>query len=170
MFKGKIGIKMKMILSIALSLLVAFSVVGVIILSSSTSALNKITYDQASSEAEPLVARIRVNLDKPISTSNALAECFGDMCSMTGINREELSTLLFSVFNGSADIYKSIFTLWEPDAFDGMDGVYANSERTDSTGRVMYWYYNSGGSAKLKTYGAGTSVSYGSFYDETKKA
>ena len=166
---GKFGIKMKMLLSIALALVVSFVAVGFTILSSSTSALDKISYEQAVSQADALVATIRVNLEKPISTSEALAESFANMVESHTTNRNLVSNMLYGVFDGSADIYKGIFTLWEPSAFDGLDARYVNADGTDGTGRMMTWYYKTAdGACKLKMHNVGETFDYQSFYDKTK--
>ena len=168
---GKFGIKMKMLLSIALALVVSFVAVGFIILSSSSSALDKISYEQAVSEADALVARIRVNLEKPISTSEALAESFASMVESHTTNRNLVSKMLYGVFNGSADIYKGVFTLWEPSAFDGLDARYVNADGTDGTGRMMTWYYKTAsGDCKLKMHDTSETFNYQSFYDKAKSS
>ena len=166
---GRIGIKMKMLLSTALALTVSFIAVGFIILSSSSSALNNISYEHAVSEADALVARIRVNLEKPISTSEALAESFAKMVESHTTNRNLVSNMLYGVFNGSSDIYTGIFTLWEPIAFDGLDARYVNADGTDGTGRMMTWYYKTiDGDCKLRMYDVGETYTYQSFYDQAK--
>ena len=168
---SNLGIKMKMLLSISLALIVSFVVVGLIILSSSTTALNNVSYSQAQSEAESLVSRVSVNLEKPISTSSALAESLANMVESNFTNRMLVGKMLNGVFEGSADIYKGIFTLWEPSAFDGFDYQYSNADGTDVTGRFMTWYYKaSDGTCALKTYDRGVTYSYPSFYEETKNS
>jgi hypothetical protein len=86
--KGKLGIKAKMVLSIALALVVAFSAVGAIILSSSTSALNDVNYEQAAAKAGELVGRVRVNLEKAATCASSLAEDFGVLLSRSMPKRE----------------------------------------------------------------------------------
>jgi methyl-accepting chemotaxis protein len=167
--KGKLGIKAKMVLSIALALVVAFSAVGAIILSSSTSALNDVNYEQAAAKAGELVGRVRVNLEKAVSCASSLAEDFGVLVESDNADRELVRKMVYEALDGSQTIYKGVFTLWEANAFDGMDSTYAGSEGTDSTGRLMYWYYISGGSCKLKTYSSSAVIEYDSYYSDTKR-
>ncbi len=165
---GGIRIKMKMVLSIALALIVSFIIVGTIILSESTSALNDVHYKKAVSQVDALVASLRVNLEKPLSTTSALAESFSFLTKAGDVSREKLQELIYSVFIGSEDIYKSIFTLWEPNAFDGWDSKNVNTRVSDETGRIMYWYYNNGNSCRIRIYDINKIFEYPSFYEETK--
>jgi len=43
--------------------------------------------------------------------------------------------------------FVAVYTLWEPDAFDGMDSLWINAEGHDATGRfIPYWTHSADGS------------------------
>lgn len=168
---GKMGIKAKMVLSIAIALIVSFVAVGFIILSSSIAALNAVSYKHAQADAEVLVSSLKDNLEKPISTATALAESFEGMVKFRTTNRNLVEEMLYGVFTDSEDIYKGIFTLWEPDVFDGLDARYVNTDGTDGTGRLMTWYYKADeGVCKLRMHDDDTTFDYQGFYEETKSS
>ena len=56
------------------------------------------------------------------------------------IGREEATNMLANLL-GSGGSVVGVYTLWEPDAFDGMDLGFADTQGHDDTGRFApYWY------------------------------
>ncbi len=63
------------------------------------------------------------------------------------IGREEATNMLASLLGHNPAI-AGVFTLWEPDAFDGMDLGFADTAGHDASGRFApYWYLNDDGAA-----------------------
>lgn len=52
------------------------------------------------------------------------------------LGREEVLALLKGILVENVEM-SAVFTCWEPDAFDGLDQIYAGSEGHDDTGRFM---------------------------------
>ncbi|MDR3208130.1 MAG: methyl-accepting chemotaxis protein, partial [Oscillospiraceae bacterium] len=54
---------------------------------------------------------------------------------------------------GDNPAFSSIFTEWNPDAFDGLDDLFRNTYGTDPSGRYLTWYYREGAEIVLADYG-----------------
>ena len=53
--------------------------------------------------------------------------------------------ILFETLKNNPDIL-GVYTLWEPNAFDGLDSQYANTDGNDATGRfIPYWVHGGDG-------------------------
>lgn len=59
--------------------------------------------------------------------------------------REEALSILESVLEANEDLV-SIWTVWEPNAFDGMDAKHAGTPNHDATGRFIPYVYKDGSS------------------------
>ncbi|MEW6365902.1 MAG: methyl-accepting chemotaxis protein [Acidobacteriota bacterium] len=65
--------------------------------------------------------------------------------SNTGLTRAQVDAMLRAVLEGNP-AFVGTYTAWEPDAFDGKDGLFVNKRGSDGTGRfVPYWNRNSAG-------------------------
>ncbi|HQI85646.1 MAG TPA: methyl-accepting chemotaxis protein [Anaerolineae bacterium] len=90
----------------------------------------------AESHAGDVKARIEVGLD----AARTLAQAFtvaakGDV----NLSRDDVNAMLRQVLADNPD-FLGTYTLWEPDAFDGRDAEYANTDLHDATGRfIPYW-------------------------------
>lgn len=80
--------------------------------------------------------------------------------------REEAVSVLTSMLEANDDLI-GIWTVWEPDAFDGMDSKYAGTQNHDSTGRFIPFVYRDG-----NTYSIGSIPDYedGDFYQGARKS
>lgn len=162
------GIKGKMLLSIIITMTISFSILGYIILSKSTTALNNVAQKQAETKAGELIGRVRSNLEKSETSASILAIYFAEFVDSGITDRAVVNKMVSGALLNSPSIVNSAFTLWETNAFDGRDSEYANKNGTDGTGRLMTRYYRSGDGGKLMSYDSGSSVKYDSYYDEVK--
>lgn len=66
------------------------------------------------------------------------------------LSRDEVNTILRQVLMDNPQ-FLGTYTLWEPNAFDGQDARYANTEGHDATGRfIPYWNRNERGEIQLE--------------------
>ncbi|MDR2397626.1 MAG: methyl-accepting chemotaxis protein [Spirochaetaceae bacterium] len=85
-------------------------------------------------------------IDTYMNTSRTLAqimERFEDL--EIGSRREVFDVLLRGVVQANPEIL-GVWTIWEPNALDGMDEAYANTPGSDASGRYIPWWVRSGGS------------------------
>jgi len=89
--------------------------------------------------ADELAARLEDRLDTTLGTARTLSEVFGGWASTGKPNRADADAMLRGALEASPD-YVGVWTLWEPNAFDGRDAEFANKPGSDATGRyIPYW-------------------------------
>ncbi len=98
----------------------------------------------ARSQAAAVDAEIEVALDAARTLAQQFAGLVvarqegGDVPS-----RDQINAMLRQVL-ASNPSFLGVYTLWEPDAFDGRDAAYANTEGHDATGRFIPYWVRSG--------------------------
>ncbi len=107
-----------------------------------------ITLGQTNYEASKIDAAIEVAMD----TSRTLANAFStvkDPNNPDKLTRAQVNSILFETLKNNPDIL-GVYTLWEPNAFDGLDSQYANTDGTDATGRfIPYWVHGGDGTISM---------------------
>ena len=105
---------------------------------------NKTAYDKSMAAAWETGYRysneIRDMMTLPLDTSRALASVFaGIRQSGEPFSRESANELLKTILEKTPEIM-GVWTVWEPNSFDGKDSEFINKEGHDSTGRfIPYW-------------------------------
>jgi methyl-accepting chemotaxis protein len=110
--------------------------------------------ERAIALAESRSAFIDAELEIPLDAARTLAQTLSavknEQKSLT-LSRDEANTILRELVVDNPR-FLGVFTLWEPDAFDGEDAEYANEPGYDETGRyIAYWNRNQAGNIKLET-------------------
>ena len=97
---------------------------------------------EASAIAEAKASSIQSQLDSPHFAAHTLAVSLGaikDPGIPISLSREEANAMLRKVLIENPS-FMGTYTLWEPNAFDGLDYRYARAVAHDDTGRfVPYW-------------------------------
>lgn len=92
----------------------------------------------ASAEA----GQIRADAEIPLDMARTLAQSLTALKNPENdlaLTRDQVNALLRQVLQENPT-YLGTYTLWEPDAFDGRDIQYANTEAHDASGRfIPYW-------------------------------
>ncbi|MCK5840556.1 MAG: response regulator [Candidatus Sabulitectum sp.] len=66
------------------------------------------------------------------------------------MDRLRANVMLRSILEANTE-FIAVYTLWEPDAFDGMDALLKNTSSHDRTGRfIPYWTFDSNGEAVVE--------------------
>jgi methyl-accepting chemotaxis protein len=89
------------------------------------------------------------------------------------LKREEVIDLLRSALENSPQTILALYTLWEPDIFDGKDSEYVNKEGHDGTGRFIPYVVRSGDKIILQPLTDYETEGAGDYYlisKRTKKA
>ncbi len=140
MFRFK-SIQIRIALLAGLCLLVALGVLtGYSAVTMRNSAMEAARKD-AMAEAGDFGDTIKNGLETPLSISKGLAESFSSIIRDNNhLTRDQVQLMLKQVLLQNPS-FLGISTEWEPNAFDGMDAQYANTENTDETGHFSpYWY------------------------------
>ena len=89
--------------------------------------------------SEKIGALVQAELDDVMNSARTLAVSFVGMKETDTTNRQALNEILRRNLEDNPS-WKGIWTLWEPDAFDGRDNDYRNKLGSDHSGRMMsYW-------------------------------
>ncbi|MDY0363032.1 MAG: methyl-accepting chemotaxis protein [Desulforegulaceae bacterium] len=105
---------------------------------------NKTAYDKSMAAAWETGYRysneIKDMMTQPLDTSKALASVMSGLKeSKDTISRETANEIFKSVLEKTPEIM-GVWSVWEPNAFDGKDSEYKNTKGHDSTGRfIPYW-------------------------------
>jgi methyl-accepting chemotaxis protein len=81
------------------------------------------------------------------------------------IRRIQYNDILAGVINSNPN-FVSIYTIWKPNALDGRDAAYANTEGTDSSGQYISCYTRESGRLELTAYQGYQSI-LTTFSDDT---
>lgn len=134
-----------------------FGVVSIILIVYSATTLRQTAIDDAQNEALAVAAshaqQIRAELDVPLLTARTLAnslEAIKSPINSTALTRDQVNGMLRQVLSENPS-YLGTYTLWEPNAFDGLDAEYQDKLAHDSTGRfIPYWTRGNDGSIHVE--------------------
>lgn len=124
-------------LFLAAAIIIAYAAVSL------RSAATREAEDQAVALAEADAATIKAPLETALDASRTLAQALSaikDPKTSLNLSRAEVSSLLKEIVADNPQ-FLDAYTLWEPNAFDGQDAQYVNTEGHDQTGRfIAYWH------------------------------
>ena len=96
--------------------------------------------------------RISANLEVAMDTARAIAnvlETAIDPGTEINLNRAQVIAMLRGILAKNPEFF-GICCCWEPDAFDGKDADFKNTDAHDSTGRFIPYWYRDGNELKLE--------------------
>ncbi len=109
--------------------------------------------NEALAIAESQAQLVRVQLEVPLITARTMAnslEAIKDPDHPVPMSRDQVNAMLRSVASENPS-FLATYTLWEPNAFDGLDAQYKETEAHDETGRfIPYWVNRPDGSVTVE--------------------
>ena len=103
--------------------------------------------------AESHAHQVRAELDVPLLTARTMAnalEAIKDPQNPVSMSRDQVNAMLKQVAAENPS-FLATYTLWEPNAFDGLDSKFSGTEGTDDTGRfIPYWVRRPDGSVTVE--------------------
>lgn len=97
---------------------------------------------EASAEGTVIRAQIEVALDAARTMAQVLS-AVKDPENPIQLNRTQVNQILKTVLEENPQ-FLGVYTLWEPNAFDGMDAGFKNTTGHDETGRFIPYWVRSG--------------------------
>ena len=138
------GLNTRMLVSIGLPVLSGLAVLITLTTVRVAQSARQEAFALSRSQAEAIGANLVLRLDRAINTARTLAESFEGIVAEGHPSRAQADAILRGSLDANPD-YIGIWTCWEPSAFDGRDGEYANQPGHDVTGRyIAYWNRGSG--------------------------
>ncbi len=145
-------LKLKLSLIVIAINVIAVVVIGAILLSWSArlqiSDAHKIAESNARSSASELQRQMEVYMD----TARACAQIMDNFESVQlSERRSRFNDILYGVLDSNTQ-FLGIYSAWFPNALDGMDARYANTEGSDASGRYAPFYLWEKGEIVFRTY------------------
>jgi two-component sensor histidine kinase len=133
---GNTSLKFKLILSIVTATLLVLAASTVMTISTVTTQEEELAYKQSIEMARNYANDFNGDME----TNRAIAETIAvSMRSYDSINRKEANNMLHNILVEHPQLLGT-YVAYEPNAFDGNDALYINSQGHDSTGRfIPYW-------------------------------
>ncbi len=107
--------------------------------------------DAAQKIAREKAAEIRTALERTLSAAETFTQSVA-VVKTEGVqlSREQVNAMLRQLLKDNPQ-FVGVDVLWEPNAFDGMDAEFANTEGSDVNGRfVPYWTRGTGGEIRVE--------------------
>ncbi|MCV6636615.1 ATP-binding protein [Candidatus Albibeggiatoa sp. nov. NOAA] len=135
-------IKTKITLTVGLMLSIAFLVATLVIYQRSSQVTQKLSFDVVEHTARQNGLTIQLELDLILEKARVLKTTFKEMLDAKKTDRDLVDKILIAAVEDDKDVLGT-WTLWEPNAFDGLDEQYKNTMGHDETGRVnSYWHWD----------------------------
>lgn len=136
------SIQTKIALASGLCLVVAAAVIIFIAGTSLRQAAVESAVNAGSAATRKEVGKLQVELEKAMQIARTVADTFSavkDPAIGLEMSRRQANGILKTILQNNPS-FNAVFTVWEPDAFDGLDMGYGDTEGHDASGRFApYW-------------------------------
>lgn len=116
-----------------------------------------------SESGERISLSVEKELDMAMGTARTLADMLLTMKQSGSADRNEASNAIKSILEHNPS-YWAIWTVWEPNAFDGRDADFRNTPGSDQTGRLLPYWKRTDSGLKLSALEDYTSETGGDYY------
>ena len=159
-FKRKIGLKEKILLPVAA--LFVLGVVAILLLVVTFSATNqeKLTNDLMSAMNNRYANDVQAQLNSALNGTRSLKPIFEN----TRVNSRSADVVLLKSILEQNDGVFGVYTLWEPNKYDGMDVANAGTPGHDETGRFIPYVHRSDSGIQAEPLTGYTEEGTGDYY------
>ncbi len=115
--------------------------------------------------------KIEAEIEKISTQVKVLSQVLEAIATSQKANRDEVNTMFKTIAEKNPKLI-GIWTVWEPNAFDGNDAAFINAEGHDATGRFIPYWTREDGELKLRplrNYDASTLGNYHAICKDSKK-
>lgn len=124
------------------------------------------TMHNATAIATNFSTRVQGEMNEAMAISRTMAISLSGLRESGNLDRTEVNTMLKNVLKNHSFVF-ACYSLWETNAFDGKDYIYAGTKGHDETGRfIAYWFQTSDGSVHLEPL---TGYDTAEFYQRPKR-
>jgi methyl-accepting chemotaxis protein len=133
-----------------ISLILSINILGIAMLAlfihTRSSALQTASaLENANNLAESHAKKVQALLEVPMDAARTLAQIMQLFDNLTPEERRKDYTLMLKGILEANPEFLGVWSCWEPNALDGLDANFVNTEGTDATGRfIPYWNRGSG--------------------------
>ncbi|MGM0418577.1 MAG: methyl-accepting chemotaxis protein [Thermodesulfobacteriota bacterium] len=143
--KKNLSLKFKFLGYVGTVVVLAFIITIVIVASKANETAYDKTMEGARQTGHRYSNEVKDLLGKPLDTARAIAASFSGMKeSGADMSRDTANAMLKKTLENNSKLL-GIWTVWEPDAFDGKDSEFKNEKGHDDTGRFIPYWNRAGG-------------------------
>ncbi|MBF5044341.1 hypothetical protein FGE12_18225, partial [Aggregicoccus sp. 17bor-14] len=159
----------KLLLSLCSVITLALGIL-VFVVSRQSSRVAEAQATQTATEMAGLAAeRIHARLEEAMVPARTIAQAFKAQRLAGTLERRSADAVMRQVFEESPQL-AGVWSIWEPNAFDGKDAKYANTPGTDATGRYLSYWNRASGSTVMEAAADYEKAGANDFYALPKKS
>ncbi|HEX7855407.1 MAG TPA: methyl-accepting chemotaxis protein [Sphingobium sp.] len=113
--------------------------------------------------ADEVSASVRNEFDRSIGTVEGMRSAIVAARSQNIVDRNAHNMIMLATLKATPDLLAT-WTAWEPNAFDGHDADFANTQGHDATGRFVPYWHRSGSAIALSPLEDYTKAGAGDYY------
>jgi methyl-accepting chemotaxis protein len=165
------GLRGRMLVSIGTAVFVGLGLVTTMVTVEASRTVRAAAIEDARKQAQVIANQSRLRLEGAMTVARTLANAFGGMVAGGGHgDRAVTDTILRETLKVNPDLL-GVWTVWEPNAFDGKDAEYRGKPGHDESGRyVPYWNRNEKGEMAVEPNRDYELEGKGDFYQLPKKS
>ncbi len=126
----------RLLLFILTIVILAFAAVVLLNALKSKDAAIRSAEEIAQSNARQHAKEVEAKLDRAMQAAATLADTLAGMKQSNTVSRTAGDEILKQILERNRE-YLTVWSLWEPNAFDGQDALHANPQKADKTGAYM---------------------------------
>jgi methyl-accepting chemotaxis protein len=117
----------------------------------------------ATTSGEKIAGSVEIDMESAFSAARTIAESLQGMKESNLTNRNTVNSMLKQVLKDNPS-FLGTWTLWEANAFDGLDKNFTNTQGTDKTGRLMFYWARTDSAISLTPITSYDQQGAGDFY------
>jgi methyl-accepting chemotaxis protein len=162
------GLNGRMLLSIGSAVLLGLALLTTLVSLRVGRSAREDAFALSRKSADEVASRLEDRLGAALGTARTLSQAFGGWVGTGDVSRADADAMLRGALQASPD-YLGIWTVWEPNAFDGRDAEFANKPGHDATGRYVPYWNRAAGSIQVEPNKDYTIEGSGDYYVLTKR-
>lgn len=161
----------KMMVALVPAIILVFVVIALMLRNEVTETSTREAVKTAHLLAEAEGQKVLDSINHELQQLKGLASVAKMRAEVTPENRREYFNNLLKQYLADRPAIIGSWTLWEPNAFDGLDARYRNSVNHDATGRfIPYWYRDGQGNIGVEALVDYATPGAGDYYQLAKKS
>ncbi|MDX9871857.1 MAG: methyl-accepting chemotaxis protein [Clostridia bacterium] len=163
---GKMGLKGKILLPVIGIFVLSIGMILILVLSISSNNTNMLSDNLMDEMNGHYASEIQGKLNAAFGSAQALKPVFEQ--AGAGSNRDSDVALLTSILKQNQGVF-GVYTLWEPDKYDGRDAEYAGKQGHDETGRFIPYVFRGDTGIAIEALSGYEEEGVGDYYLVPKK-
>ncbi len=157
------GLNSRMLVSIGLAVLGGLAALTTLVTLRAMQSARAAAFVQTRTAAGALAGSLEQRLGSALGTARTLSLAFAGMAAGGEPTRAQANAMLQRTLEKNPD-FIGLWTLWEPNAFDGRDAEYAGHPGHDASGRFIPYWNRGSGAVALEALVDYTTAGAGDYY------